>query len=337
MRKLLIVLCLLMASGCTATKTVVPLFIYNVEDEYMADFEARIKTEIGQRFLVKTYDGQNSQIIQNDNINQMLEDKVPLMIINPVDRLSVYSIIEKAKLKGTKIIFFNREPLAQDMALSDSVYYVGADAIESAQLQAQIIMTLFGNDPLHLNEDDKNGDGIIQAVILKGELGHQDAEARTKYVIDTLHAANYKVEVLEVSIANFDQNQGRLAMDRLLDVYGDRIEVVISNNDAMALGAITSLNDKGYFVDSNKDGFIDRTKEKWMPVVGIDGLDVALKKIEEGYLFGTVFNDSQNMAEAIVELSQFLLEGKDLSQMKYSITDGKYIWINYKKITLKEN
>ncbi|TFG81460.1 MAG: methyl-galactoside ABC transporter substrate-binding protein, partial [Erysipelotrichales bacterium] len=303
-------------------------------DEYMADFETRIKAEINQSFLVKTYDGQNSQIIQNDDINQMLEAKVPLMIINPVDRLSVYSIIEKAKLKGTKIIFINREPLQQDMALSDSIYYDGADAIESAQLQAQIVMALFGNYPLHLNEDDKNGDGIIQAVILKGELGHQDAEARTKYVIDTLTAAHYKVEVLEVSIANFDQNQGKLAMDHLLDVYGDRIEVVISNNDAMALGAITSLTDKGFFDDINQDGFIDRNTEKWMPVVGIDGLDIAIAKIEEGYLFGTVFNDSQNMAEAIIELAQFLLEGKNLNEMKYSISDGKYIWINYKKITL---
>lgn len=324
-----------MFTGCTAKKTVVPLFIYNVEDEYMADFETRIKAEVIQKdFLVKTFDGQNSQIIQSDDINQMLEAKVPLMIINPVDRLSVYSIIEKAKLKGTKIIFINREPLNQDMALSDLVYYIGADAIESAQLQAQIIMTLFGNDPTHLNENDKNNDGIIQAVILKGELGHQDAEARTKYVIDTLTNDRYRVEVLEVSIANFDQHQGKLAMDHLLDVYGDRIEVVISNNDAMALGAITSLTDKGYFIDSNNDAFIDHKREKWMPVVGIDGLDPAIKKIEEGYLYGTVFNDSQKMAEAIIELARFLLEDKDLSGMKHSVTDGKYIWINYKKITL---
>lgn len=335
MKKITVILCLLLAVSCSKVKTMVPLFIYNQADEYMADFETRIETEVMQKdFIVKTYDGQNSQIIQNDDINQMLEAKVPLMIINPVDRLSVYSIIEKAKLKGTKIIFINREPLKQDMALSESVYYVGADAVESAQLQAQIIMTLFGNDPTHLNENDKNGDGIIQAVILKGELGHQDAEARTKYVIDTLTAANYKVEVLEVSIANFDQNQGKIAMDHLIDVYGNRIEVVISNNDAMALGAITSLSNKGYFVDTNNDAFIDHKREKWLPVVGIDGLDRAVKKIEAGYLYGTVFNDSQNMAEAIVELAQYLLLGKDLRSMKYSVTDGKYIWINYKKITL---
>jgi methyl-galactoside transport system substrate-binding protein len=337
MRKLILLMCLLLLASCSAKKIVVPLFIYNSEDEYMADFETRIKTEIGQSFLVKTYDGQNSQIIQNEDINQLLDAKVPLMIINPVDRLSVYSIIEKAKLKGTKIIFINREPIPQDMALSDAVYYVGADAVESAQLQAQLVMTLFGNNPAQLNAYDKNHDGIIQAVILKGELGHQDAEARTKYVIETLTSAGYKVEVLEVSIANFDQAQGKLAMDRMLDIYGDRIEVVISNNDAMALGAITSLSDKNYFVDTNKDGFIDRKTEKWMPVVGIDGLDVAIAKIEEGYLYGTVFNDSQNMAEAIVELAKNLLENKDLSNMKYKLTDNKYIWINYKKITLKEN
>jgi methyl-galactoside transport system substrate-binding protein len=337
MKKIGLVLILLLTVACSSKKPVVPLFIYDLNDAYMDNFESQIQAALTESFSVKTYNGQNSQIIQNDDINTLLDQKAPVLIINPVDRLSVYAIIEKAKLNNSKIIFFNREPLAEDMKLYDSVYYVGADAIESAQLQAQIVMELFGNNPNKLNEVDKNGDGIIQAVILKGEQGHQDAEARTKYVIETLTAAGYLVEVLEVTIANFDQDQGQLAMDHLLTLYGDRIEVVISNNDAMAMGAIISLTNNGYFLDANNDGLIDRKTEKWLPVVGIDGLDIALDKIEQGYLYGTVFNDSKNMAEAIVELTDYLLNAKDLSKMKYALTDGKYIWINYQKITKTEN
>lgn len=321
-----------MLMGCEVKKFEVPLLIYDMQDAYMFDFEQKIQQAKDDAFILTTVDGQNSQIIQNEDIDKWINAKVPLLIINPVDRLSVYSIIEKAKKSGTKIIFFNREPLAQDMALYDSVYYVGADAAESARIQAEIIMELFGNDP-QLNKFDKNGDGIIQAVILKGEQGHQDAEARTKVVVETLIQAGYIVEVLDISIANFDRQTGKTAMDGLIATHGQNIEVVISNNDAMALGAIESLMEKGYFIDTDKNGKIDRDSEVWIPVVGIDGLDFATEQIDAGYLYGTVFNDSQNMAEAIVELANLLINGEDVSNLSFTITNGKYIWISYKKIT----
>lgn len=332
MRKFGCLLFSFMLMGCEVKKFEVPLLIYDMQDAYMFDFEQKIQQAKDDAFILTTVDGQNSQIIQNEDIDKWINAEVPLLIINPVDRLSVYSIIEKAKKSGTKIIFFNREPLAQDMALYDSVYYVGADAAESARIQAEIIMELFGNDP-QLNKFDKNGDGIIQAVILKGEQGHQDAEARTKVVVETLIQAGYRVEVLDISIANFDRQTGKTAMDGLIATHGQNIEVVISNNDAMALGAIESLNEKGYFIDTDKNGKIDRASEVWIPVVGIDGLDFAMEQIDAGYLYGTVFNDSQNMAEAIVELANLLINGEDVSNLSFTITNGKYIWISYKKIT----
>jgi methyl-galactoside transport system substrate-binding protein len=332
MRKLGILLFAFVLLGCEVKKSEIPLLIYDMQDAYMFDFEKKIQEATNGFFDLMTVDGQNSQIIQNEDIDKWINAKVPLLIVNPVDRLSVYSIIEKAKKSGTKIIFFNREPLAQDMALYDSVYYVGADAAESAKIQAQIIMELFGNDP-QLNAFDKNGDGVIQAVILKGEQGHQDAEARTKVVVETLTEAGYNVEVLDISIANFDRQTAKTAMDGLITTHGKNIEVVISNNDAMALGAIEALTDKGYFMDTNKDGKIDRNSEIWIPVVGIDGLDIAMEQIESGFLYGTVFNDSQNMAEAIVELANLLINGEDVSDLSFTVTNGKYIWISYKKIT----
>jgi methyl-galactoside transport system substrate-binding protein len=332
MRKLGFILFAFILLGCEVKKFEIPLLIYDMQDAYMFDFEEKIQKATEDVFVLTTVDGQNSQIIQNEDIDKWINKKVPLLIINPVDRLSVYSIIEKAKKTGTKVIFFNREPLAQDMALYDSVYYVGADASESAKIQAQIIMELFGNDS-QLNNFDKNGDGIIQAVILKGEQGHQDAEARTKVVVETLLDAGYKVEVLDISIANFDRQSAKTAMDGLIATHGQNIEVVISNNDAMALGAIESLTEKGYFIDTDKNGKIDRDSEVWMPVVGIDGLDIAMEQIDSGYLYGTVFNDSQNMAEAIAELANLLINGEDVSNLSFTITNGKYIWISYKKIT----
>jgi len=334
--KRFIILVLLLLTGCSSQIEIVPLFIYDGNDAYIKEFERKIQTVNQSDFLIKTYVSQNSQIIQNEQIDQVLKEKHPLLIINPVDRLSVYAIIEKAKQTNTTLIFFNREPLATDLASYDKAFYVGADATQSAELQASLIMDLFGNDPKNLNKYDKNHDGIIQTLILKGEQGHQDAEARTKFVIERLTVAGYQVEVLDIVIANWDRDIAYGLMDGLLEEYGKTMELLISNNDAMALGAIQRMQEKLVFEDTNKNGIIDRDNEPWIPVVGIDGITAAIDSIKTGYLYGTVKNDSQNMALIIIELSKWLLEKKSLTDFPYEITNGKYVWVNYQKMTLDE-
>lgn len=62
--------------------------------------------------------------------------------------------------------------------------------------------------------------------------------------------------------------------------YGDKIEAIISNNDAMAIGAIEALQKYGY----NKED-----KSKYIPVFGIDGIPAAKDLINKGVMTGTVF------------------------------------------------
>ncbi len=274
------------------------------------------------------------KLIQNEQIDQQMKEN-DVLIINPVDRLSVFSIIEKAKTYQNKIIFFNRQPLESDMQLYDQVYYVGADAVQSAVLQASLIMDLFGN-PNDLNNYDLNQDNVIQAVILKGEQGHQDAEARTEYVISSLNDAKYKIEVLDIGIANWEYESAQQLMEDWMTHYADQIELVISNNDVMALGALDYLKEIKRIDDTNLDGLIDRNTEPWLPVVGIDGLDAAIESMKQGYLYGTIRNDSIAMAGAIIELAIALENGTDLSSLSTPLTQGKYIWVNYQKLSLED-
>lgn len=330
MKKLLMLVMIMFLLGCQQKEIVVPLIIYDMEDAFMADFEERISDIEKDGIRIVTYDSKNSQIVQNDIIVQLINEGYRVLIINPVDRLSARAIIRKASKTNTKIIFINREPLAADMELSDSVFYIGARAIESAKLQADLIKELFGNDPIQLNEFDLNDDNIIQAVILKGELGHQDAEARTRYVVKYLVDDYFEVEILETVVANFDMRTAEIEMDQVIKDHGSNMEVVIANNDAMALGAIASLTRNGFFIDGNLDGVIDHKREIWFPVVGIDGLRIALENIKKGHLFGTVLNDSQKMAQVTKDLSWALVMNKSLED--FDFVDDKYIWIDYQKI-----
>ena len=336
MKKLLILCIVLMLSACETATSSIPLFIYDMNDAYMTEFEAKIRANAVGRFMMTRIDGQNSQIIQNEQIDGYLTDDYPVLIINPVDRLSVYAMIEKAKQNDAYLIFFNREPLAEDMALYDKLFYIGADAAESAQLQASLVMDLFGNDPENLNMFDKNGDKVIQTVILKGEQGHQDAEARTKVVIESLEQAGYKLEVLDIIIANWDRNTAYGLTQRFMELHQDKLELIISNNDAMALGTIEKLKEMNVFLDTNQDGTIDREAEPWLPIVGIDGIAASLESIKQGYLYGTIVNDSDNMAKSIIELTDWILRKKDLNDFPYPIVNEKYVWIHYQKLSLEE-
>ncbi len=331
MKKIILLSLSILLSSCSTVYTHLPMFIYDMNDPYMANFANQIEDESREVYIIDRFDATNSQIIQNEQIESSMSDH-DVLLINPVDRLSVFSVIQKAQLEDTKLIFFNREPLSIDLNRYKNAYYVGADAKQSAALQAELIMDLFGESK-NLNEHDLNNDNMIQAVILKGEQGHQDAEARTEFVVRTLVDAGYQIEILDTEIANWDQDKAKTTTNNLMNSL-EGIELIISNNDAMALGAIEALIDLKIIEDQNNDGVIDRSSEPWLPVVGIDGLDLAIESITNGYLYGTIVNDSQTMAEVIVELSQILLENGDLNTLSIPIVDNKYIWIDYQKLTL---
>ena len=70
-------------------------------------------------------DSQNSQPTQNDRVDLFITKRVNALAINPVDRAAAGVIIDKAKRANIPVVFFNREPFADDMQKWDKVYYVG--------------------------------------------------------------------------------------------------------------------------------------------------------------------------------------------------------------------
>jgi methyl-galactoside transport system substrate-binding protein len=316
--------------SCARDSGGIGLFLYNEADPYIKEFARQIIDASDPAMVPRKYDAGNSQLIQNEQIESALAGRMALMMVNPVDRLGAYAVIKRSMDEDIPVIFFNREPLAGDLALWDKTYYVGAKAEQSGQLQAELVMKLFGGSPSRLNEYDRNRDGTIQAIILKGEQGHQDAEIRTREVLRSFEKNGFPVEVLALEIANWNREEAHSKTGRLIRDYGKRIELIVSNNDAMALGAISRMRQEGLYKDTNGNGRIDRNDRGWIPVVGIDGLKDAKEAIAEGYLYGTVTNDSLSMAKAMVALARTLVADGNLRDMPYPLTDGKYIWIDYR-------
>ncbi|MDA3852070.1 MAG: galactose ABC transporter substrate-binding protein [Spirochaetaceae bacterium] len=334
MKPWIILFAAFMLFNCQGNKQQVFLLAYNLEDPYLAGFVERIGDKAQGLFTLHIYDVQNSQLVQNQILEDILREDPALILFNPVDRLASYAIIEKLKQRNIPVIFFNREPLHQDMEIWDRTYYVGARAEQSARLQADLAISLFQADQTTMNHLDRNGDGVIQAVILKGEQGHQDAETRTNQVILTFQERDIPLEVLTILPGNWDSAGAYEKTDALLEEFGSRMELVLSNNDAMAVGMIRRMRQQGWFQDSNGNGQIDPDDSSWIPLLGIDGIDDAIDLIEQGYLYSTVWNDSDTMAEALVELSQALLLGQSLDNLSFILEEDQYIWIDYQPFHL---
>ena len=145
---------------------------------------------------------------------------------------------------------------------------------------------------------DKNGDGVIQYLMFEGEAGHQDAIVRTEYSVNTLMQQGIPMEKLSYAIANWSRAEAQSKMMQFYPEFQDRIELILSNNDDMALGVLDAYDKIGL------------PKDKRPFIYGIDGTTVGLEAVKKGNLMGTVYNDEQGQAKALFQLAYRLATGK---------------------------
>ena len=259
--------------------------------------------------MVTVRDAVGSQRTQNDQVKEMIDEGCNILCINLVDRTDPSEIIDSAKEKNIPIIFFNREPVAEDMMQWDKLYYVGAKARQSGQMQGEIAADLILND----KSIDKNHDGKIQYVVLEGEMGHQDAIVRTDSSVETILAKGIKMEKLSYEIANWKRAQAQNRMEQLIRQYGNTIELVLSNNDDMALGALDSYRIMGY------------TKDNMPMMLGVDGMQEALEAVKDGRLTGTVYNDKEGQAKMMAAIVFASVSGKGLDGIHFANLSEVYL------------
>lgn len=309
----------------SSSKVLIGSAIYKFDDTFMTGVRNAMQGEADKEEVkIELVDSQNKQPTQNEQVDTFITKGVNALAINPVDRTAAAPIIKKAKDKKLPIVFLNREPEKVDMDSYDKVWYVGAKAEESGKLSGEIIADYFKAN----KGADKNGDGIIQYVMLQGEPGHQDATLRTEYSIKAIEEKGFKTQKLAADTAMWDKAKATDLMKAFITGQGiGKIEAVICNNDDMALGAIEALKAEGY----NKGD-----AAKYIPVVGVDATAPALQAMKEGSLLGTVLNDADNQGKATVAIAAAAAQGKEInkSTIGYEVTDGKYVWIPYVKVTV---
>ena len=321
-----VMVAMLCISGCGSGKIKsdkvlrVGVVTYTQDDPFINALADKLKENLksmeteDMKITVSVKNGNDDQQDQNDIVEEMIDAGCDVLCVNLVDRTAPSRIIRLAKQNDIPIIFFNREPVWEDLMQWEDLYYVGCDAEQSGVMQGEIAADYIKNHP----EVDKNQDGEIQYVLLEGEAGHQDAISRTDFSVKTLIEKEVNLEKLSYQFADWNRGQAENRTNQLIEQYGDKIEMIISNNDEMALGALEAYKKSKY------------DKKQWPIIFGIDGLDDALAAIKNGEMQGTVYNDKEDQALEISRLVVDIYQGN--SMKNHNLQQGKYYVSQYKKV-----
>lgn len=321
-----VMVAMLCISGCGSGKIKsdkvlrVGVVTYTQDDPFINALADKLKENLksmeteDMKITVSVKNGNDDQQDQNDIVEEMIDAGCDVLCVNLVDRTAPSRIIRLAKQNDIPIIFFNREPVWEDLMQWEDLYYVGCDAEQSGVMQGEIAADYIKNHP----EVDKNQDGEIQYVLLEGEAGHQDAISRTDFSVKTLIEKEVNLEKLSYQFADWNRGQAENRTNQLIEQYGDKIEMIISNNDEMALGALEAYKKSKY------------DKKQWPIIFGIDGLDDALTAIKNGEMQGTVYNDKEDQALEISRLVVDIYQGN--SMKNHNLQQGKYYVSQYKKV-----
>ena len=302
----------------TASALNVAVFYYDYSDVYISSVRNALDGLFGEMGIKpNNYDGGGNQSMQTDQINTAIANGANLLIVNIVETSSPDSAqqaCDAAKNAGIPIIFFNREVDDAVVSSYENCAFVGTDAPEAGHMQGEMI-----GDYLLENYDavDLNGDGTISYVMFKGQEGNAEAEYRTQFAVEDANAILTEAGKPELSFYNagnadkflVDQTGAWSAqaatdyMTTILAEYSEAnnnmVELVIANNDNMAEGAIAALQAAGYNLGNDEEG---KPTSTVIPVYGVDALDSAVEKIQNGQMTGTVKQDGEGMATTIMAL-----------------------------------
>ena len=288
--------------------------IYQFSDNFMTLFRTELQSYLESKGFkaenIKIVDGANDQATQSGQIDNFITEGVDVMIVNPVNSSSAATITDKVVAANIPLVYINREPDAtEEQRWADEnmdVTYVGCDARQSGTFQGEIIADL-GLDAIDLNKNGK-----VDYIMVEGDPENVDAQYRTEFSVKALEDAGLEVSCLTDQVGNWQQDQAQQIVANALGQFGNDVEVVFCNNDAMAMGALQAIQ------------AANRTVGKDIYLVGVDALSEALESVIAGTMTGTVFNDHFSQSHSAADAAINYLTGAG---------NEHYIGCDYVKVT----
>lgn len=221
-------------------------------------------------------DAQNDSAKQSNDVDDLIQQKVDVILINPVDSSAIQPAVEAANDANIPVIAIDRSSEGGEV-----LTLVASDNVKGGEMAAQFILDKIG----------ENG----RVVELEGIPGASATRERGKGFEEF---AKGKLEIAEQQSADFDRAKGLTVMENILQSTKD-IKAVFAQNDEMALGALEALEAVG---------------KKDVIVVGFDGNDDGIKAVEEGRLNATIAQQPEEMGKISLQAAYDYFAGKEIGK-----------------------
>ena len=310
------------AEAPAAVEGDVSVFYYTYGDTYISSVRTALDASLEAAGIpYQDYDSNNSQTTQTEQVTTAIAKGTSLLVVNLVDSGSddaAKNIIEQASAQNIPVIFFNRSVSEEVVSGYDKCVFVGTDYEMAGHMQGEMIGEYM---MANFEEVDLNGDGQISYVMFKGQEGNAEAIARTQFGVedadailtaggkpalsfyDSSNENKYLVDQDGAWSAAAANNYMQTILSQYSEANGNMVELVIANNDEMAIGSVTALQNAGYNLEDGSATVI--------PVFGVDATDAAKEAIGKGTMTGTIKQDADGMANTIAQISSNFLGGAD--------------------------
>lgn len=220
-------------------------------------------------------DAQNDSSVQSNQIEDLITQKVDIIIINPVDSTAISSSVQKANEANIPVICVDRG--SED---GEVLSLVASNNVEGGKMAGEFILEKVGEN--------------AEVIQLEGIPGASSTRERGQGFEE---ATKDKINLVASQPANFDRAEGLTVMENLLQAQPD-VKAVFCQNDEMALGASEAIKASG----------------KDIAIVGFDGNDDAVEAVKNGDLAATVAQKPKEMGKLAMENAINHLKGETIEE-----------------------
>jgi inositol transport system substrate-binding protein len=289
-------LALMFVSGAALAEMKIGVSMSQFDDTWLTylreDMTAKAKS-MPDGVSLQFVDGRSDVVQQLTQVQNLINQKVDALIVNPVDTAATAKITKAAVDAGIPLVYVNRRP--DDTNLPKGVITVASNDEEAGRLQMQYLADKMGSK------------GNI--VILLGDLANNSTQNRTKGVKEVL--AKYpNIKIDQEQSGTWLRQKG---MDLTNDwiTQGKKFDAVVSNNDEMAIGASMALKQAGIAKGT-------------VLIAGVDGTPDGLNAVTKGDIAVSVFQDAKGQADGAIEAAVKMVKKEPVEQS---------VWVPYRLIT----
>jgi ribose transport system substrate-binding protein len=225
-----------------------------------------------------TVDAQNDAAKQIAGVEDLIQKRVRVILLNPTDSDAVANVVKEATAAGIKVISLDRAVNGAEVSS-----HIASDNATGGRMAGEFLLRKLG------------GKGNL--VELEGIPGSSAARERGEG-FESVIAGQPGVKLVARQPANFDRAQGLSVMENILQGNKD-IQGVFAQNDEMALGAQRA---------------IEAAALKNVDIVGFDATPDGLAAVKAGKLAATVQQKPELIGKMGVDTAKLLIEGKPVDR-----------------------